>query len=396
MRTHRKVYGGGSGEINGRLRVADRRLQNDAGWFSWRGVSDLAAMGYVLSGREAEVWRRFDAYQRAGRTVVRVFGMLGSTPWVNAKLDFSPSTPGYAGARDRVAAEANRRGMYVEWCLFADAQIVVPDAHERERLTDECAAWVRANPGATSQLANEPFKNGWDEADDPALLALAERFAAGVGHRDFSIGDPMDGDNPDASAETTAKCITLSRHSNIVVMHPDRSYSENDKRWRRWLDHLEGMTDVVSQLASGVCYVPDEPCGAALHNDPGRRDADPDAHVAAQFISAFCDFAGYTYHKIDSEIDVDMLPGFYEAADLLARVPTTPDWVYKNDSWAGSPTEGITWAGKEGKLRHYVRGNQAWSIAYGEADWGSVRWRAGWVPTVVHEGQRVRIWTVNI
>ena len=110
-----------------------------------------------------------------------------------------------------------------------------------------------------AQLANEPFKNGWKNETDPALLELAAVFATSVGHQDFSIGDPLDGSNADSSAETTAEFLSLARHSKIVVLHPDRSYGGSDTRWRRWLDHLEGMTDVVDQLSKGVAYVIDEP-----------------------------------------------------------------------------------------------------------------------------------------
>lgn len=381
------------GAIAGRVRVVGRRFQNDAGWFSWRGVSDLAALGYILSGREGDVWRRFDAYARGRRTIVRVLGMLGSAPWQAAGLAFSPRTPGYADARARLVVEATRRGLSVEFCLFADAQIVVPDRQERRAWLEEFGRFCQVQPGIVAQLANEAFQNGWSEADDPELLALADVFAGIVGHRDFSISDPLDGDNPDASAETTARIEATARHANIVVLHPDRSFG-TDARWRRWIDHLEGMTDVVGQLGPNVAYVIDEPIGAAPALIPGRRDSDRDAFIAAQFVAACCGF-GFTYHKIDSEIDVEQLPGFYETAALLAQLPASPDWRYLNDSWPGAPTAGIRWAGKEGKLRHLVAGDRAWTVAYGEADFDSIVWRPGWTPTLHYAGARVRVWSVT-
>jgi hypothetical protein len=382
------------GTIAGRLRAVSRRLQNDAGWFSWRGVSDLAALGYMLNGREADVMARLDAYARARRSVVRVLGMLGAPPWVSAGLAFSPRTPGYADARARLVAAAGRLGLYVKFDLFADAQIVVPSASDRRAWMEEFAQFCRSHPGVIPGLTNEPFKNGWQEADDPALLDLAESFARLVGHRDFFVGDPGDGGNPDASAQTTSRFVTLSRRSTLLALHPDRSFG-TDTRWRRWIDHLEGMTDVLGQLAPGVAYVVDEPIGAAPAAQPGRRDNDPDAFVAAQVVAACCGF-GFTYHKIDGEIAVDQLPGFYgDAADLVASLPASPEWRYLNDSWPGAPTAGIRWAGKEGKVRNLVRGDQAWTVAYGEADFDSVKWRAGWTPRVAYTGARVRVWAVN-
>jgi hypothetical protein len=383
----------GGGSLPGRVRGVERRFQNDAGWFAWRGVSDLAAVGYELSGRGAEVWARFDEYRRAKKTVVRVIGMLGTQVWVDAALAFGPTTPGYAEARERVRSEANARGLYLEWCVFGDAQVVMPGRSARLAWARESAVWCRDNPGVIPQLVNEPAFNGWSEADDPELLALADDFARVLGHRDFSIGDPKDGDNPDASAETTERLIALSKRARIAVLHPDRSFG-SDARWRRWIDHLEGMTDVVHQLAPGCAYVIDEPIGAALNEQPGRRDSDTDAFVAAQAVAICCGF-GFTYHKIDSEIATSALPGFFDV-DVLADMPVSPDWVYLNDSWPGAPTNGIRWRGKEGKVRNLVRGNQAWTVAYGEGDWNSVVWRVGWTPVLVYDGPRCKVWKVNL
>lgn len=376
--------------IAGRLRVQERHFVDDAGWVGWRGVSDLAAIGYVLTGRADEVWTRFDAYVRGRRTVVRVLGMLGTDGWVRAGLGFSPRSPGYWAALGDVVMQAEARGMRVEFCFFADAQIVCPSEGERNVWLDLFADFCRAHPTVIPQLVNEPMFNGWDEADDPRLLRMADTLAARLGHRDFSIGDTRDGDNPDASAETTAKLVTVSKHCTIAVLHPDRSYG-SDNRYRRWVDHLEGMTDVIRLLANQGAYVIDEPIGAARVGQPGRRDADPDAFVAAQAVAICCGF-GFTYHFIASEIDVAQLPGFYEAADVLASMPVSPDWIYLNDSWPGAPTEGITWTGKTGKMRNLVRGGEAWTVAYGEGDWNSVRWRGGWTAARQYEGPRVCLW----
>ena len=76
-------------------------------------------------------------------------------------------------------------------------------------------------------------------------------------------------------------------------------------------------------------------------------------------------------------------------------MPASPDWTYRNDSWAGAPTDGITWIGRPGKVRSLVRGMQAWTVAYGEADFDSVQWRPGWTPREIYAGPRVRVWAVN-
>ena len=271
-----------TGSIAGRIRVESQRFINDAGWWSWRGVSDFDAVWHVLNGQESAVVHRFDAYGRGGRTIVRVLGMLS---W--AHRAFSPRSDGYWDALERVRQLANDRGLYVNLCFFADAQIIVPGEGEREQWLDQFSWFVSEHPGVIAQIANEPFKNGWHSATDPALLALADRLAMNLGHRDFSIGDPVDGDDVDASEETTAKLVTLSENSRILVLHPSRKEG-GDNRYRRWVDHLEGITDVMNRM-HGATFVHDEPMGASTHPQPGRRDSDPDAHIAAQMVALCCE-----------------------------------------------------------------------------------------------------------
>src|SRR5262245_14022788 len=383
--------GGGSSVVAGRVRAIQRHFQNDAGWFAWRAISDLPGIGYVLNGgREAQLVDRLDAYAAANRTIVRMCAMLDWSP----PDAFSPRTPGYWDALDHVYDLTLERGLYLELCCFADAQRIVPDASERTAWMTQFGNWIKPREGVIAQVANEPFKNGWSEADDPQLLALGDQLASLLGHYDFSIGDPVDGDNVDASAETNRRLITLSEHSRIVVMHPDRGSHGDPSRWRRWVDHLEGFYDVLDLLTPDTALVFDEPMGAGLQYQDGRRDNDPDAFVGAQMV-ALAVGCGYTYHWMQGEgLDARTLPGI--AGDLLPAVPVSPEWDYYNDSWSGAPTEGITWVGATGKLRNLVRGNQAWTVAYGEGDWNSVRWRSGWTPTCVYLGPRACVWTVNL
>jgi hypothetical protein len=374
--------------IEGRIRVVSRRFQHEAGWFPWRGISDLSAISYVKRGVPTQLAERLDNYRSSFRTVVRCCGMLS---W--SGNDFSPRESGYWQWLEDTYSLITARSMYMELCMFADAQIIVPDPNERKAWLDQFANFIKSHEGVIPQIANEPFKNGWSGALDPALLDLAERLASALGHRDFSIGDPQDGDNPDASAETTAACIELSKRSNIVPMHPDRSQHGDQSRWRRWIDHLEGFTDVLSQLSGQATIVLDEPMGAGPEYIDGRRDNDPDAFVAAQTVG-LCTTMGYTYHWIVEEgLNSGSLPGV--KPDFLPHIPVSSDWSYRNDSWAGSPTNGITWTGKTGKMRSLVRGNQAWTVAYGEGDWNSVKWRDGYHPTVVYVTPRCCVWSVN-
>ena len=380
------VRGRGTRAIAGRVRMVQGRFQNDAGWWPWRVVSDLSGPAYLLTGRESQLAQRLDVYAQGGRTGVRMCGMIGT--W-RPQDRYSPRTPGYWDALAQVYDLCAARGLYLELCLFADAQVLVPDNGERAQWLDRFADFIASRPGVIPQVANEPFKNGWSSATDPQLTDLAERLAARLGHRDFSLGDPEDGDDVDASAETTAALVQLSQRSNLVVLHSSRMSAPD--RWRRWVDHLGGVTTVFPQLRSGVAFSQDEPMGAGAQMQDGRRDNDPDAFVAAHLTSLCC-AQGFTYHWIvDESLTVDQLPGFAVVAPWIDRVPVSPDWRYCNDSWPGSPTAGVKVVGKPGKIRNLVNGSHFWTVAYGELDFDSIVWRM--TPTeLVYDGQRCKVW----
>lgn len=361
--------GGGKSSISP-IRVVDRHYQNDNGWFPWFGISCFDATHYVLAGDEGTLTSWLDVYRQAKRNVVRTLGMLSEQFW--NKYAFSPRTPGYWDALHEVYVQTSRRGLNLELCMFADAQIIVPDVNERRQWLDRFADFILQHPGIWPQIVNEPWKNGWSSAVDPALLDLAERLAARLGHRNFSIGDPLDGDNPDASASTTNDLVTLSQRCNKTDIHASRK--SDGAQYRRWVNHLEGFVDVLKLQRAGTALNHDEPMGAALTFQDGKRDNDPDAHVAAQ-MSAICCKLGYCYHYICEEVpDPTQLPGLLRMAEFIDRVPIDPSWVYVNDSWGGSPTHGYKVLGKDGKVRSLIGPGGFWTVAYGDLDFGSINW----------------------
>jgi len=382
--------------IAGRLRSVGRHLCNDAGWLYFDGVSDFGAVGHTLHGRVDQVRRRFQRYAACGRNAVRIAGMLSDPSWVARDLLFSPRDPGYWPALQQTIAIANGYGMYVEFFMFADAQIGMPDPAEREDTTYAFASEIGPLIGVLPQMANEPYKNGWENCVDPALLSLSDLFRSLVGHREFSIGDPGD-----VYPTVETEFETCAQHVNLNVVHPNRDQPAGDPRWRRWIDHLEGFSELKPTTNPDAHLILDEPIGAHPQYQPGRRDNDPEAFLAGMVV-ARCVGYGFTHHWIveeDGQCDVMDLPGLSpEIGAVLAQVNDCagPEWVYMNDSWAGAPTNGITWSGLEGKVRHRVCGNRAYSVAYGEADFGNaVRWNPGWTPRELYRGQRVCVWAVN-
>ena len=144
-----------------RLRMERGRFRTGAGWIVPRFYSLFHAMDLV--GTEAglrEFRRLLDRAVKARCNGIRVFGMLD---WPTIKI--SPRMATYGRQREIVFRETSRRSLYVSWCLFCDAQRVMPEAAERTSCLDETLDWLRTQSHGILRLANEARKNGWSEAD---------------------------------------------------------------------------------------------------------------------------------------------------------------------------------------------------------------------------------------
>jgi hypothetical protein len=364
--------------VAGRLRVVGGRLSNDDGYWPWHSLSEFSSIHLARTGQLGELARRFDRARNCRRTCVRVLMMAANL------FDLKPSQSGYWEAVATVDEQATARGLYVEWVIFADAQMVMPDQSDRQAFVHAVVDHLGTSPGALFQLANEPTFNGFDGALDPQLLALADQLASRLGHRDFSIGDPPDGDDVDASAETMAETKELARHSTIVVLHSSRkggAQPADDGRLRRWVDHLEGYIDIIEQCGA-VKGGHDEPMGHASQQWvplPGGKTYERESNAAVALAAAATAHfigCGYCFHYI-SEQD-DGVPGLDLIGQYIVPIPVDPVWQYYNDSWVGSATAGFTWQG--GKCRTWSNGHEAYVLIYGTAK-GSITWAAGWAPT---------------
>jgi hypothetical protein len=367
------------------ISVSQSRLQTDAGWMSWRGISEFSAVHLCRTGQEAELVRRLDRAAAAGRNGIRVLMMkapqTNSTPAWNA-FDLSPSMAGYWEASDRVVDLAAARGLYVEACLFADAQLVMPDPNQRRAVCAAFSTWCRQHPTVLPQLANEPFKNGWTSATDPALLELARTFASNyVGP--FSIGDPNDVVTDAATgAPLRADLDTLAQKSQVLVLHGERK--PQDTRWAAWVDHLKGFDEVYANPLKRY-RIHDEPMGAASYFESGKRDNRPDAHLAAALVCAVMGI-GFTLHYI-SEQD-DQVDAIIQACAAQVLVPVSPDYRFKNAGTSGACV--VSFTGYD-KIRTCDNGRDAWAVGYGEVP-RSVMWNDGWRSEIVLGTDHVVLW----
>ena len=339
-------------------------------------ISEFSLIHHLRTGNEGEVVRRLDRAVQHQRNGVRVLAMA------RYLFDLHPNYPGYDAALARLEQLARERGLWVELCLLADAQVLMPGFGDRKAYLVDMAAVMSGSWVWVPQICNEPFKNGFASADDAYLLELADAFAASAGHRHFSIGDPVDADEEADVAPMFTEFRQLAGHSKMLVWHGSRK--EDDSRWRRWVDHSKGLADVRNEIAHDAAVWHDEPMGAAAGREPGRRDNDPEAHFAAECVSAVIQ-AGHTYHYISEQSDAT--PGL-DLCSLTRQIPHGPDWRYINAALAGSPVTGFS--GWE-KVRPCTNGREAWAVAYGR-ERGSIRWAGEWRPELVYRGDRVELW----
>jgi hypothetical protein len=278
-----------------------------------------------------------------------------------------------------VVVEAARRGLYVENAFGCDWQRIVPDPRERTRWVQTFATFCNSHPTIWAQMANEPMKNGWDEADDPALLDLAREFKRIAPQTIMSVGDPRDTTN------YHLKQITIAEIADYLVLHSSRA--EDDSRYRRWVEHLKGFKDSQVHYPSKA-LLHDEPMGGASTRQPGRRDNSIGAHVAGAVTGAM--IGGYTYlHRPEED---DACPGLLESA-FAADIPGSPDYRFINATLQGSPVKSFNGFDK---IRTMSNESNGWACAVGKQA-GTVEWAAGWTPTDVYrltdEAGTVQVWT---
>jgi hypothetical protein len=258
------------GTESGPLAVARPTIRTAEGQcWQWRGFTDFLLFYRFLCG--VDITPFLDERIGLGANVLRVFSMVG---WDECTPPFYPQHfPDYYGQLAVFADRLAARGIRFELTVFADGQIVMPDATDRQQHLRACIDAVRSKWNKVIEVANEPFKNlpgGDDEAIELAAMAQAYDPSCLIASGEYSSWPPA----PTAVYGTT---------------HCDRS-----EDWPRKCKDLKDRTDE----SDATPWIGDEPMGAAEQTEPGRRDADPDDHA---WYAAGCQMfgPGATFHCED-------------------------------------------------------------------------------------------------
>lgn len=361
------------------LTLDNGRLRTEAGYTGIRCVTEFSLPYRMRIGDEGEVVRRLDRCVANGANAARMLMM--------AKNMFPLYRPDWDAA-SRAVVLAAERGLYTEACLFADAQDLFPSSADRQVIMREFGDWCAAHPTVIPQVANEPFKNGWTGATDPALLYLAQMLEARLGTRLFSIGDPNDYVEIDpATGKPYEDCRPLrgwlellAERSHILVLHAERK--GKDSRYAGWVDHLKGFDEVYDNPLKKFRWH-DEPMGAASTYQDGRRDDRADAHRAAILCAAVMGM-GYTYHYI-SEQD-DATPGM-DGFLLSRQISQDPSYRFHNAGTGGAVKSFDVYD----KVRTCDNGADGWAVGYGHAK-GRLIPYAGWSVELLNETDHVALW----
>ncbi|HEX3058062.1 MAG TPA: hypothetical protein VHP62_01800 [Usitatibacter sp.] len=358
-----------------------------------RAISEFSFIHLARTGNLAEVQRRLTRAVTVGRrNFVRVFARAKNLFNLDDTLD------NYWPAGDQALDLAAAAGVRTLLSLGQDTTGMSWD--EFVTFVMACVDRWGHRPDMTLQLFNEPGLRDQaivSGADDPDLLRLADRVADRLGHRDFLIGDVLDDDNPDASADIVARYVTIAKHANILNRHPSRKgdAQPDGDRFRRWIDHQEGSYDIVSEarkVNSDAWMWIDEAMGFA--GSPvvaGHvRETDPEAAVAGE-ATALAAECGWCFHYI-SEQDDNVEACLAQLGPVTEQFPADPSYAYHNDSWQGSATRGFT---PGGKMRSLVNGRDGVVLGDGTVK-PSPTWANGYGPDgQLFNGAHVDIWHVS-
>lgn len=202
----------------GAVRLEGRAFADDGG--PWNALG--ASLFWALWGERHDP-DRLDAnlahLAEHGVDYVRILSMVGSETWHDRVID--PRAGDYWAVADRLFARLARHGLRVQVTVFADAQVMMPDARERELWLDAWVAYAEAHRAQVFllEVANEYWQNGF--ADPEQVRSLGRRAQA---HTSIpvALSAPPDDDVFSLYADW----------SGPATLHYDRNVQTDHGPWR--------------------------------------------------------------------------------------------------------------------------------------------------------------------
>jgi hypothetical protein len=270
----------GTASTEGRVRLDGHAFADDAGPFNALGAS----LFWGLWGERHDA-ERLDANlaHLAEHDVdyVRVLAMVGARTWEDRVID--PAWPDYWTIVDHFFERLARHGLRAQVTLFADAQVMMPSAVDRDRFVDAWASRLEqwGENVLFVEVANEHWQNGLPDPDELHRRGQVLRRATSV---PVALSAPR-------QHEVAA---VYTEWPSVATMHFDRSLSGPlgalgpiAQPWRWPESYFDPAT------LAPPAFVNAEPIGP---DSSVAQDDDP-ARIALAYVMTFlAGGAAYTYH----------------------------------------------------------------------------------------------------
>jgi hypothetical protein len=276
----------------GRLRVDDGRfLQENGSVFRWRGCTDFLAFKRFRD--HDDLTALLTERIAAGCNTLRVLGMIDSF------AKFRPDGDGYYRDLAAFGALLASRGLRLEFVVFADAHIIMPDPRDQDEHVGRVIAALGA--GAFVEVSNEPFKN--IPGGGGRALELGRRIRARspnvlVASGDYEVPTPT----------TTFPTLDYMTYHNPRKRDWVRTAKDAYELRDGWVND-----DGSSWSGVGVPVILDEPMGAAEQDSPGTRSDNPEWFGQFGALSMLMG-AGATFHSDDGILSRPWAPKQLAAA----------------------------------------------------------------------------------
>lgn len=293
---------------SGAVRLSGAAFADDDGvYLGWGSSLFWALWGERNDAKRLD--RNLETLAEAGVDYVRVLGMVGSESWSDRRID--PMAPDYWAVVDRFLVRAGRHGLRVQVSVFADAQVMMPDAGDRARFVDAWADRAEREPERFQLLeaANEYWLNGIESAEELRDLAarLNRRTSVLVSASASACGTYPEGTPDDWAQELEAGTIDAGEverrracvdewrtvygagAADLATPHFDRRVDTSDGYYRP----VRQPWEMLFTLDGRLRWANNEPIGPGAS---GASDDDPERLAMAAAVTWLSGGAGYVLH----------------------------------------------------------------------------------------------------
>jgi hypothetical protein len=270
---------------HGPVRLEGHALADDDGPFPALGATLFWALW--AEKHDPEKLERNLAYLAAHRVdYIRILTMVGNGAiWADRRI--VPQDGDYWSVVDRLFTRLRRHGIRVHLTIFADAQVMMPNAGDRDAWVDRWMDEVNAriDQVAFIEMANEYWQNGFAN-DEAGLRRLGDRARART-RALVALSAPPD----------DAVFSVYGGWPGPATMHYDRDVRRSDGFWRPvrqpygcWNEYRE--REAYTGPTPPTC-INAEPIGP---QSSVAEDADPTRLALAYVTSLVVGNGAYTYH----------------------------------------------------------------------------------------------------